>query len=135
MASERLGEELEGARVGLLRVHKALLDHEKVRYERARGRISGAGHFLELVINDPWFAWLHAISELAVEIDEYESEDEQPAEQGEALLKKARGLLVPDENGDAFQKEYYRALQESPAVVAVHGEWRRNVVNAGKKGC
>ena len=27
-------------------------------------------YLLQLVINDPWFAWLHSVSELVVRIDE-----------------------------------------------------------------
>jgi hypothetical protein len=67
---ETLRRRLNEAHGGLLRVHKALLDHERVRYERERGPIDGPGEFLQLVISDPWFAWLHPISELAVQIDE-----------------------------------------------------------------
>ena len=39
-------------------------------YELDRGRVASAGHLLQLVINDPWFAWLHALSGLIVRIDE-----------------------------------------------------------------
>src|SRR5690349_1128524 len=59
-----LRRRLDLAHGGLLRVHKALLDHERVRYERERGRVGGPGEFLQIVINDPWFAWLRPVSEL-----------------------------------------------------------------------
>ena len=57
-------------RTRLLALHKALLDDAKSAYEMDRGRIASAGALLQLVIHDPWFAWLHQLSELVVRIDE-----------------------------------------------------------------
>ena len=120
-----LRSNLDEAHRGLLRVHKALIDHEKVRYERSRGKISGPGQFLQLVIHDPWFAWLRPISELAVQIDEFtmSKEPTDPGD-GEALLAQARALLVSAEEGDSFQREYYRSIQESPEVATAHRDWK-----------
>ena len=53
--------QLDDVRVGLLRIHKALLDDARIRYEREQGRIEGSGALLQLVLNDPWFAWLHPL--------------------------------------------------------------------------
>ena len=58
----KLGE----LRTRLLALHKALLDDAKSAYEMDRGRIASTGALLQLVIHDPWFAWLHQISELVV---------------------------------------------------------------------
>ena len=66
-------QQLEGLRRGLLRVHKALLEDARIRYEREQGRIEGSGALLRLVLNDPWFAWLLPLSGLVVQIDERES--------------------------------------------------------------
>ena len=112
---ERLGE----TRLALLRVHKALLDDSRIRYEREQGRIEGSGTFLRLVLHDPWFAWLHRLSELVVQIDELLAADE-PASNAEPLMAQAKALLRPDENGDGFQRRYHRALQEVPEVVMAH---------------
>ena len=115
----------------LLRVHKAIIDHERVRYERTRGPVGGAVEFLQLVIRDPWFAWIRPISELIVQIDEFtESKEPTDPQEGEALLVQARELLVPSETGDDFRREYYRAVQESPDVAMMHGEWRRAIAPA-----
>jgi hypothetical protein len=131
---EDLRRRLDQAHGGLLRVHKALLDHERGRYERERGPISGPGEFLELVINDPWFAWLRPVSELAVQIDELVSSKE-PADPraGEALLASARDLIAPSENGNDFQRQYLRSVQESPEVAGAHGEWKRLAVGSEPK--
>jgi hypothetical protein len=120
-----LRRQLDEAHHGLLRVHKALLDHERARYEASNGPIGGPGAFLQLVIHDPAFAWLRPISEFVVQIDEFVSsrEPRNPAD-GEALLDQARDLLVPSESGTDFQQKYYRALQESDDVVEAHADWK-----------
>ena len=119
-------ERLENARRGLLRVHAALLDEERIRYEREYDRIEGSGALLQLVIHDPWFAWLRPVSELIVQIDEL-LDDAGPAEPGlaEALLTQTREQLRPDEAGEAFQQRYYRLLQEVPAVAVAHAQARK----------
>ena len=78
--------QLDDVRVGLLRIHKALLDDARIRYEREQGRIEGSGALLQLVLNDPWFAWLHPLSGLVVQIDELLAADEPTVADGEALL-------------------------------------------------
>ena len=50
---------LNELRTRLLALHKTLLDDAKAAYEMDRGRIGSAGALLQLVIHDPWFAWLH----------------------------------------------------------------------------
>jgi hypothetical protein len=125
---------LDEAHGGLLRVHKALIDHERVRYERERGPIGGPGAFLQVLIHDPWFAWLRPVSELVVRIDEFVASKEtvDPMD-GEALLAQARELLTPVENGAGFGGEYFRALQESEGVALAHAEWRLFAIRTGRK--
>ena len=117
---------VDRARDALLRLHKALLDHERGRYETMHGRVAGAGDFLQLVIHDPTFAWLRPLSELVVQMDELLYADEaSAAPDAEALLSQARALIRADEHGDTFHTEYHRALQESPEVVMAHADWKR----------
>jgi hypothetical protein len=105
-----------------LKVHKTLLDCEQARYERDIERINSSGHLLNLVLHDPWFAWLHELSELVVQIDETLAADE-PATASDAsrLLAQARLLLTPNESGKGFRQQYYEALQRDPDVVIAHG--------------
>ena len=117
---------LKHVRQGLLQLHKMLLDQERVDYERARGKISNSYEFLQLVLKDPWFDWLHRLSELIVQMDEaLDTRDpDKPTtdEDAEALLVRAKTLLSPSENGTQFQKNYFLALQRSPDVVLLHSE-------------
>ena len=122
---DTLRRQLDEAHHGLLRVHKALLEHERARYEADHGPIGGPGAFLQLVIHDPAFAWLRPISEFVVQIDEFvSSRDPRNPADGEALLAQARDLLVPAESGTDFQRQYHRSLQESDEVVEAHAEWK-----------
>ena len=125
-ASEATRNDLKALRQGLLRLHKTLLDLERRDFERARGRISNSYEFLQLVLKDPWFDWLHRLSELIVQIDETldTHESEAPATEADAaaLIERARNLLAPAETGSEFQKNYFLALQQSPDVVLLHSE-------------
>ena len=128
-ASETTRESLKALRQGLLRLHKLLLDLERRDFERARGRISNSYEFLQLVLKDPWFDWLHRLSELIVQIDEsldtYDSETPATEADATALIGRAKALLAPAETGTEFQKNYFLALQQSPDVVLLHSEIMR----------
>lgn len=128
-ASELTRDALKELRHGLLRLHKLLLDLERQDYERARGPIGNSYEFLQLVLKDPWFDWLHRLSELIVQIDEaLDTRDVEHAitdEDGKALMERAKALLSPSETGSQFQKNYFLALQQSPDVVLLHSEVMR----------
>ncbi len=66
---DSLRNSLKELRQGLLNLHKALIVSEQMTYERIYGRIASSGQLLQLVMNDPWFAWLHPLSHLVVRID------------------------------------------------------------------
>ena len=69
-------QRLTDLRNGLLGLHKTLLDSERGTYERDIARIGSSGELLKLVLYDPWFAWLHELSEFVVLIDETLDADE-----------------------------------------------------------
>ena len=119
--SERTLKRVHDIRRGLLGVHKALLESERVTFERARGRVASSGEFLQLVMRDPWFAWLQPLSEMIVQIDETLDVEEAATEvAARHLLERARVMLRPSEAGNLFEKKYYDALQRDPAVVLAH---------------
>jgi catechol 2,3-dioxygenase len=112
----------------LLQLHKVLLDDARVAYEMDRGRVPSNAALLQLVINDPWFAWLHSLSELVVRIDET-VETDSPATDADAgtLIDQVEKLLTASETGEGFQRRYFDALQRQPAVVMAHAEVRRTI--------
>jgi catechol 2,3-dioxygenase len=117
---------LADLRTRLLNLHKALLDDAKGAYEMDRGRIPSAGALLQLVIHDPWFAWLHQVSELIVRIDEMTRPDTKASESdARVLVEQVDRLLLPSETGDTFARRYYEALQRQPAVVLAHGDVKK----------
>ena len=112
---------LRALRMALLALHKALIDAERVRYERVNGRIENAQAALRLVLESAWFRWLHPLAELIVQMDERLSEDKpMQAIDVEAFVDRLRGLLQRDDGDEAFRREYHRSLQEAPDVVMEH---------------
>ena len=113
---------LVSVRNTLLALHKVLLETERVRYERANGRITDMFQLLNLTIHDPAFAWLRPLSALIVEVDERLDDKEKPLTSAEAAAfrKEIRTLLTPKQVGTDFQRNYHWALQESPDAVIGH---------------
>jgi hypothetical protein len=113
---------LEALRGPLLALHKALVDSERVEYERTIGKIQSPNHFLQLLTTDPWFAWLSPLSQLIVSIDEaLDPKDPATAATIRALVEQSVRLLTPSETGSGFGKHYFEAMQRDPDVVLAHG--------------
>lgn len=125
-----LRQTLNATHASLLRVHKALIDHERDRYSRADRPLGTPLQFLQLLLTDPRFAWLRPLSELIVQIDEAAS-SRTPVDhdQAAALLAQATTLLTPVESplATTFAENYHHAIQESPAVASAHAEWKRGL--------
>jgi len=123
VTSELLAEpdlhRLVDLRLGLLRLHKALLEMERIDYEKIHGQVN-SGELLQLVVSHPQFNWLRTISAFVVEIDEALDSD-QPATVSdfENLIKQARILFTSPEN-EEFRTRYQAALQREPGVVMAH---------------
>jgi hypothetical protein len=119
---------LTDLRNGLLKLHKVMLESEKALYERDIERIPSVGRYLELVVNDPWFAWLRELSGLVVLIDEAMAGDEPVrTEDADRFAGESRALLTPAENGSGFAKEYFKLLQRDPNVVMAHSEMMKTL--------
>jgi len=119
-APEETRQRLRELRRALLHLHKALLDDERAWYEQAHGLVS-SGELLQLVIGHEQFAWLHAVSELIVRIDELlDAEEPATANDAKALIIQARALARPNATGTEFERKYYAAIQREPAVALAH---------------
>jgi hypothetical protein len=121
----------------LMRLHKILLDDERKAYEMVHGPIEAAGAFLDLVMNDPWFDWLHRLSLLVVKIDEISDSKkakEASMEDVQNILSQASRLILPGAGSSvvsaagasdedvAFNSRYKQVLQRNSAAVLAHAE-------------
>lgn len=102
----------------LLHLHKTLIDWQRTDYERLNGRLQTT-QLLQVIFDDPSFAWLRTMSGLIVRIDE--ALEVKPPEMSETgpLVAQARGLVAP-EAGTPYAMRYHAALQELPEAVLAH---------------
>jgi hypothetical protein len=107
-------------RRALLRLHKTLLDWQRVAYDRLHGRTT-PGQLLKIVMTDQQFAWLRPVSELIVRIDEaLDMEAPDTVTDINAIVDQARVLVSP-ERDSAYAQRYHAALQDHPDAVLAHG--------------
>ena len=112
---------LKSGRESLLKLHKSLLDHERAIYERVNGPVN-AGQFLNILLEDPDFAWLRKFSTLIVEIDElFDQKDGITEEAIEAHVTKLRELISMETEDEAFRAKYQAALQQDIDAAAHQG--------------
>jgi hypothetical protein len=116
-AAQRLNE----LRTGLLTLHKSLLEGERAVYERDVARITNTGQYFQLVMNDPWFAWLRELSQFIVLLDEaLNPKDPATPATADRLIREARELLTPNEEGAGFSRRYFEVMQRDPDAVLAH---------------
>ena len=117
--------ELHGA---LLHLHKILIESERVVYESTVGPIRSPNHFFQLLTSDPWFAWLRAISQLIVAIDEtLDAKEELTTDAVNTVMQQSVFLLVPAESTGEFGERYLAALQRDPRVVLAHAQVAKRI--------
>lgn len=126
---------LEEVRLGLLALHKTLVDAERASYEQTMGAIQSPTHFLQLLTADPWFAWLQPLSQLIVSLDKLEEADPPlTAAAVDAVIKQVRGLLMPSDIGEGFARHYFEALQRDADVVIAHADLMRLLARLTAQG-
>jgi hypothetical protein len=109
----------------LLQLHKTLIDWQRADYEHVHGRLQTT-QLLNVMFNDPEFAWLRSMSGLIVRIDEAletkpprGSDQAKPEIETGPLVAGARELVAP-ESGTPYAQRYHAALQELPDAVLAH---------------
>jgi hypothetical protein len=126
MPSDGTRQRLTAVRNGLLKLHKYLMDSERALYERDVQRIETTGQYLELVLSDPWFAWLHELSKFIVTIDEaLDLKDALTDEDAARLVTQARALISPSEEGVGFARKYFDIMQRDAGAVLAHRDMIR----------
>jgi hypothetical protein len=126
----QLRHRLVNLRQELQTLHLTLLATEQHTYEQINGHIESTEQLLELMLKDPWFTWLHPLSDILVRID-YLLNDEAfdiTEENVAHLFEEARLLLHPSIEGDGFGRAYYEAIQRAPDVVLAHFHLTRTLL-------
>ncbi len=117
-------ELLKASRNLLLGLHKSLVDFERSIHEGIHGPQT-SGQFLNVLIDDPDFAWLRKFSTLIVDIDEmFAQRDGFAKEAVDTHLKKLRELVEMQNEDDDFIAKYQGALQQDLDSAAKQGELR-----------
>lgn len=115
-------EKLKYGRNILLKLHKSLVDFERGRHEALNGPMN-SGEFLNVLLEDPDFAWLRKFSTLIVEIDEmFDLNDGYSEEMVTANLEKLRELVDMTEPDEYFRSRYKYGLQNNPEAAGSHGQ-------------
>lgn len=111
-------QKLKDLSKAFLRLHKTLLEGAKAEYEAQHGTIASPNVYLQLVIDDPHFAWLRKISSMIALIDEATSLRRPASEtDANALLKEAKQLLNFEDEDKNFNDKLQTALQNNPDAV------------------
>jgi hypothetical protein len=113
---------LSDLRERLLALHKLLLNDEARAWQNRHGREASGHELFRLLLDDPQFAWLRALSGLVSRIDAAldDPDDAFPiAARERAFLEETRGLLRSEGQGP-FETKYRDALQRLPDVVMAH---------------
>lgn len=119
-------QQLREVRIGLLRLHKSLIDSERQQFESRTGPLSNT-QFLQALLEDPFFAWLRPFSGLIVAMDEaLFGEEPLTEEHVRGFAGQVRGLLAP-ERGSEEARRYERIRQRDPGVLVAHVELVRRV--------
>jgi hypothetical protein len=115
-------ETLRYARNLLLSLHKSLVDRERALYEEVHGQ-QNAGQFLNLLLENPDFAWLRKFSILIVEIDEmFDLKDGISDEMVDANLRKVRELVSMRDQDESFRAKYQEALQSDVDAAGLQAQ-------------
>ena len=117
-------------RRAVLELHKALMDAERIRYERVHGRIATSGEFLGLVLEHPQFAWLRALSALIAGLDEWLDDEKADREGMDDVVKALRALIAPQGQNAAFTSAYWEIVNDVPEATIAHVKLTRLLENA-----
>jgi len=111
---EETRQKLKDLSKSFLRLHKTLLEGEKTEYEKTNGRINSPNQYLQLVLDDPQFAWLRRMSSLIALIDEAVSIRRPATEDAaKALTDEAEKLLTFAGDDENFNDKFHVALQRN----------------------
>jgi hypothetical protein len=115
-------------------LHRLLIELARRDYETTHGSV-GAVQLLQLLVGDPFFAWMRPLSSLIASVSELIDERQEGVSRHEVvsivtaldeLFTMPPGLeVVPP--GRHFASRYLALLQESPEVAIAHARVRQTL--------
>lgn len=109
----------------LLPLHRALIDAASAEYSAAVTPVTGPGHLLKLLQEDPFFEWLRPLTSLIVDLDSTSRTDFERADV-DSLVTRIERLFGA--TADAlFASRYVPILQRDIDVAAGHAALRQIV--------
>lgn len=120
----------------VLELHKALMDAQRIRYEKHHGRISNSSELLGLLLEHPQFAWLRELSVLIARLDEWQEGGEEASDEELAVIVSAlRGLIEVNGKHVAFSTPYWEIVNDTPEALVPHVKlWRLIGAERGAAG-
>lgn len=117
---------VDEVRHALLRLHKGMIDAQRIHYERAHGRIETTTEFLGIVLEHPEFEWIRALSALIAQLDEWREDPDSASDQElEDILGAVRSLLQREGPNIRFTRRYWEMVEATPEVLVDHVKlWR-----------
>jgi predicted RNA-binding Zn ribbon-like protein len=113
------------AAAALREVHRTLVQAVRAAYEREVGPAGGPGQLLRLLTEHPYFAWLHPMSELIVDLDSLLTQEILPAGTVAGVRQEIDRLTQASDS--PFWQKYAPLLQQDTDVVMAHGRLRRAI--------
>src|SRR3954451_6002517 len=99
----------------LREVHRTLVQAVRASYETEFGPAGGPGQMLRLLTEHPYFAWLHPMSELIVDLDSLLAQELLPQGTVAAVRKEVNHLTQASDS--PFWPRYAPLLQSNHEVV------------------
>lgn len=109
----------------LLPLHRSLIDAANEDYTANVGPVTGPGHLLQLLQDDPFFFWLKPLTSLIVDIDSVARTDFDRTHV-DALLVRVDRLFGNNPEAD-FAERYVPILQRDVDVAIAHAAIRQIV--------
>ena len=103
----------------LIPLHRHLIDAAKDEYSVVHGPVEKPAHLLQLLTDDPFFAWLKPVTSLIVDIDEMARIDFE-SEAAFAIGDRLRDLFGHQGVASRFAEQYVPILQRDVDVAIGH---------------
>jgi hypothetical protein len=125
---------LRDVSVALLPLHRYLIDEARADYAFAyESQITNPVHLLQMLKDDPFFAWLKPLTAVIVDIDEMVRTDFQ-ASDADAIYDRLDALVGSSAGESDFATHYREILQRDVNVAMAHAAVRQTLLRLGRSG-